>query len=241
MEISKEVKRIEKELDIEFSNFKKKDHKKKKEILRKVYIANNILRKHESSIDKDISQYSESTKYQPMETDSELIKELQQNTFHRQAVTFTVNMTTTQAIRSYFNVDTDIYALNFASRNTPGGGYTNGASAQEEDLCRIIPYLHPTLQMAQEEGLYPLYNSEVLYTPDLILKRGEITEKYKLLPIKNYCYVNILSSSAPRVVGKCVEKNILREIFEKGIKNVLTTPFTYNKQTWNNGRKKLLS
>lgn len=240
MDHSKEVKKIEKLLRKEFINLNKNDYKKKKETLKKVYIANNILRRYENSIGEDIYQYTDSTKYQPMENDDILYDELLLNTNNRNGIVVVVNMTTTKAIREYFNENTDIYALNFASRNNPGGGYTNGASAQEEDLCRIIPYLHPTLQLAQENEQYPLYNSEVLYTPNMIIKRKEIDEQYSLLPTKSNCMVNILSASAPRVVGKCINEQILKDIFEKGIKNILLVPFTYNKETWNNGHQKII-
>jgi uncharacterized protein (TIGR02452 family) len=240
MALQKEVKNIEKTLNKDFSSLRDNDFKRKKELLTKVYIANNILRRHENSIGIDIDQFSDSTKYQPMESDSELFRELSHNTIQKNGEVLTVNMTTTKAIRDFFNENTDIYALNFASRHTPGGGYTNGASAQEEDLCRIIPYLYPTLKMAQEIGLYPLYNSEVLYTPNLILKRDEMNGHYSLLPTKKYCLVNILSASAPRVKGKQVDEHILQEIFEKGIKNILLTPFSHNKEAWNNGRKKII-
>ena len=52
------------------------------------------------------------------------------------------------------NVDTvtaavtlgDAAALSFAHAETPGGRYRHGGRAQEEDLCRLLPQLYPSLK-----------------------------------------------------------------------------------------------
>ena len=48
---------------------------------------------------------------------------------------------------------TSIAILNFADPVQPGGGYMNGRTAQEEDLCRAIPALFPALATS---NAYPL-------------------------------------------------------------------------------------
>ena len=48
-----------------------------------------------------------------------------------------------------------VNGLNFANGGNPGGGYWNGAAAQEEDLCRCIPALFFSLQQSQKRGSYP--------------------------------------------------------------------------------------
>lgn len=51
-------------------------------------------------------------------------------------------------------------ALNFANQFQPGGGYTSGARAQEEDLCRLIPTLFGSLRRRQ----YPFKEWECHYS-----------------------------------------------------------------------------
>ena len=46
-----------------------------------------------------------------------------------------------------------VAVLNFADPIKPGGGYMNGRTAQEEDLCRAVPALFPALASAP---VYPL-------------------------------------------------------------------------------------
>src|SRR5690554_3571902 len=56
---------------------------------------------------------------------------------------------TTQVVAQSMANDGHVALLNFASARNPGGGFLNGAKAQEEDLCRcsgLYPCLVPCSQ-----------------------------------------------------------------------------------------------
>lgn len=52
---------------------------------------------------------------------------------------------------------TDACALNFANADTPGGRYRSGGRAQEEDLCRLLPQLYPSLAACDAGTATPFY------------------------------------------------------------------------------------
>ena len=63
----------------------------------------------------------------------------------------------------------DACALSHANASVPGGRYTHGGRAQEEDLCRCLPQLWPSLNASLK--LYPLPPNGALVTRNLVAVR----------------------------------------------------------------------
>lgn len=57
----------------------------------------------------------------------------------------------------------DACILSFANADIPGGRYRSNGRAQEEDMCRLLPQLYPSLA-AIEEDCYPIAPSTALLT-----------------------------------------------------------------------------
>lgn len=109
----------------------------------------------------------------------------------RTIVTFETMKTDECAIYYYKNMGSNnITIMNFANRYVPGGGYRNGACAQEEDLCRTIPGLFASLHRVS----YPFSADAVLITPDIEIMRD--CETYNLLHHNEIYKVNVVSVAA---------------------------------------------
>lgn len=83
-------------------------------------------------------------------------------------------------------------ALNFANQHHPGGGYLNGARAQEEDLCRLIPTLYSSLRKLK----YPMKEYEAHYTQGLLARHAG-SYRFDGPPV----LVSIVSAAMPNIAS----------------------------------------
>ncbi|KAI1195714.1 hypothetical protein F5X97DRAFT_231060 [Nemania serpens] len=60
--------------------------------------------------------------------------------------------------------------LNFANSRNPGGGWMNGAMAQEEAIC-----YRSSLALSLRHDLYPLRRDEGIYSPYALIMRGDMS------------------------------------------------------------------
>ena len=95
---------------------------------------------------------------------------------------------------------------NFASFTHPGGGVANGSSAQEESLCRIST-LYPCISSERMMSLFydphrrfasGTYNSDIIYTPDIIVFRRDDSDMGLIPPEARY-KVDVITCAAPNL------------------------------------------
>ncbi|MBO6079422.1 MAG: TIGR02452 family protein [Bacteroidales bacterium] len=95
-----------------------------------------------------------------------------------------------------------VTVLNFASSTSPGGGVENGASAQEECLCRVST-LYPCLKTKTAWDKFygphraapnPLHNDDLIYTKDVVVLKDD---DYNVLssPFR----VDVITCAAPNL------------------------------------------
>lgn len=92
------------------------------------------------------------------------------------------------------NMSKNVVVMNFASRHNHGGGYVRGAKAQEEDLCRVMPYLYESLCKVR----YPYEEDTVLITPNVEIMRDS-NNRYTLFRGKDVHTVSVVSAAAPNL------------------------------------------
>jgi len=90
-----------------------------------------------------------------------------------------------------------VAALNFASAKNPGGGFLNGAKAQEESIARSSNLYYELIKfekdfyMPHRKNNSSLYTDSMIYSQDIAVFRDD---SGKLLPYP--IYVNIITSPA---------------------------------------------
>lgn len=95
---------------------------------------------------------------------------------------------------------------NFASASNPGGGVVNGASAQEECLCRCSGLYFNLNTRAMWDGFYqphrdahdPIHNDDIIYTPSVTVFKTD-TAMPELMPESDWYDVDVITCAAPNL------------------------------------------
>ena len=118
--------------------------------------------------------------------------------------------------------------LNFANPHNPGGGVHNGATAQEECLCRSSN-LYPCISNENTYDEYYLYNRNILnsffsdrliYTKDVTVFKDDSAVPL-LMPNADWFKVDVITCAAPYIAKrKYTNPTALKELFKGRIKNI---------------------
>ena len=147
---------------------------------------------------------------------------------------------TFEAAAGYKGTKTAVH--NFASASNPGGGVVNGATAQEECLCRCSGLYFNLNTPAMWDGFYtphrnahdPLHNDDIIYTPDVTVFKSD-TAYPRLMPEGDWYEVNVITCAAPNLRSRpsnsyntgdghqsvIVTDKQLYEIHEKRLRRIL--------------------
>ena len=118
--------------------------------------------------------------------------------------------------------------LNFANPHNPGGGVHNGATAQEECLCRSSN-LYPCISNENTYDKYYLYNRNIsnsffsnrlIYTKDVTVFKDDSAVP-RLMPNADWFKVDVITCAAPYIAKrKYTNPTALKELFKGRIKNI---------------------
>lgn len=125
----------------------------------------------------------------------------------------------------------NIIALNFASATTPGGGYLNGSTAQEESICRasmLYPCLTKDMTMYKENRIHytPLYSDKMKYSPNVPVIRNDSG-----ILMDNYILASFITS--PAVNRKMAKKLLINDseidrVMDIRIRKILSLALQHN-------------
>lgn len=146
-----------------------------------------------------------------------------------------VEDTTTFSAAAQYHHLGKVAVLNFANPEVPGGGVKNGATAQEECLCRCSN-LYPCLtSQVAAENFYKyhhmfgrfFYSDRVIYTKNVTVFKSE---DLKLLDRNQWFNVDVLTCAAPLLVKikTYISKTALCNFFKSRIKNIFNVALENN-------------
>lgn len=134
------------------------------------------------------------------ERGQELVRSFQVPTEANRAELLVANQATVKAILEYVAAGKEqVGVLNFASAKNPGGGFLNGAMAQEESLAASsglyrTQLRNETYYSANRNCKSMMYTDHAIYSPDVVFFRDErfhlleqpVTASVLTLPAVNY-------------------------------------------------------
>lgn len=141
------------------------------------------------------------------------------------------NVVNSPAIDVALNSQGTATVLNFASAKSPGGGFLQGALAQEESLARSSGLYH-CLRTSEMYDYHvdqkdPIYSDWIIYTPRVPVitnNDGQLLKKPSL--------VDFITCAAPNATAlqSKNDKRDLKEILEKRIKKILSVALLQDSQ-----------
>ena len=169
-----------------------------------------------------MQKHSETASYliKPMDG-QKLIKDLPSHGHDSKPQYEIINASTVKAIIDEAKTDERVAALNFASAKKPGGGFLNGAMAQEEALAACSGLYNTQIIHNEYYGKNHacgtmMYTDHAIYSPDVVFFRDEnsgllttpVTASILTLPAVNYGQVIIKRENTDK--AKQVMKDRMR-------------------------------
>lgn len=158
----------------------------------------------DSKMLQDALTYSVNNQILYLETDSINVSDFAEG--NNECKTIVSRKRSLEAASIYSRAGKKVCVLNFASATNPGGGVTNGSSAQEEALCRCST-LYPCLaQNSLWDSFYkphralnnPLYNDDCIYTPEVFVVKSDVSYPERM-PEEEWYKVDIITCAAPNL------------------------------------------
>jgi len=158
----------------------------------------------DSKMLQDALTYSVNNQILYLETDSIDVSDFAEG--NNECKTIVSRKRSFEAASAYSRAGKKVCVLNFASATNPGGGVTNGSSAQEEALCRCST-LYPCLaQNSLWDSFYkphralnnPLYNDDCIYTPEVFVVKSDCSYPERM-PEEEWYKVDIITCAAPNL------------------------------------------
>ena len=144
------------------------------------------------------------TSAQKLILESDVLKKQKKDIFEESAKVIVSKKRTYEAAAYYKGHHVGV--LNFASASNPGGGVVNGASAQEECLCRCSGLYFSLNTRDMWNGFYqphreahnPIHNDDIIYTPNVTVFKTD-TSRPELMPESDWYDVDVITCAAPNL------------------------------------------
>ena len=146
-----------------------------------------------------------------------------------------VNMDSFEAAGACKNSGNKVLVMNFANAHHPGGGFLNGASAQEESLCRNST-LFTSINSQKAQVMYQYNNAN----PDsfdsdymLISPNVDVFRDCNCNVLDDPFTISVLTVPAPNKNGlaKGIEQNKLDNVMKDKIRKILLVSMKYGYET----------